>query len=732
MQPDRLIGTTIADRYELIAQLGKGRSGVVFRAKHRQLQRIVAVKILAQDHNDDAHAIARFEREARSAAILNHPNIVTIYDLGLVPNEYAYIVMEFVEGMDLGQVFGTEGRLPITRTIRICSQICSALSHAHNKSVVHRDLKPGNIMLQDLEDYPDFVKIVDFGLAKRVSTEAASVDSLTMDGQVFGTPAYMSPEQCQGRSLDGRSDIYALGCLCFKMLTGSMPITGMSIMDMMHAHIHTPPHTFEEVYSEGPIPNAMQNVVYKALSKDPAQRQQTMAQFRQELLSAMVEQSAAAPILNIGAPPIDEPTTNERQVAELQKSAQAGNRQAQYELAVKLEHGQGVPLSKDGAAYWLAQSAQSGYAQAQFQLGNKLLLGEGCERDASKAVFWFLKAAEQGNEQAAWQLAACYEKGEGVQIDTLQAINWYKFLLSKGHRRAEERLAACYITCLKSCIMVEGLLDWIKTSTYASDPETLYQLSVFLRRTARSEPAEIIKTLSTAAQLGHKMAQYELGVAYLRGEHIPRNDVEGVRWLKSASDSGNLEATVALAGCLCSGLGATPDAAGALVLLQKAVDNDNLQAKAVLGCLLLTGDGAPRNIVRGVALLKEAAEGGDSFAQWKFALCHKSGIGVARDPKKCDHWFAQSAANYFNQGPLWQWTSTQLRFQEALEYFQSLVSAGSKQGPFWLGIALEHGIGTAPNPARALEYYKTAAQRGLPEAEALAATLQQALAARRA
>lgn len=731
MRPDRLIGTTIADRYELIAQLGKGRGGVVYRARHRQLDRIVAVKVLFQDHNEDAVAMARFEREARSAAFLHHPNIVTIFDLGVIPDQYAYIVMEFIEGIDLGRVFGSEGRLPLSRAVKICAQICSALSHAHNRAMIHRDLKPSNIMLQDLEDYPDFVKIVDFGLAKRVKADGESSEGLTMDGQIFGTPAYMSPEQCQGQLLDGRSDVYALGCLCFKMLTGSMPHTGMSIVEIMHAHVHQPPHTFEEVYREGAIPRAVQQVIYKALAKQPDQRQKSMAQFRQELLAAVVEPSA--PGTQIAAPaaaPVDQ-TTHDRLLAALQEAAQAGNLQSQYELSIKMEHGEGVPLNKDGAAYWLKRSAQGGFPQAQFHLGQRFFSGEGGEKDSSKAVFWYLKSAEQGNEQAAWQLANCFENGDGIERNIPKAISWYKWLLNHGNHNAEEKLSNCYMQCLKEGLAADGIVEWVKRGTTRNDPEALYHFAHFLRKVDHPVRTEIIEALTNSAQLGHHQAQFELGMLYLNGELLPRNEREAAQWFKAASDAGHLDGTLWYAACLSTGLGVAPDLATALTLLERAAHNGQLQAKTILGCIMLTGDGIKRNIVRGSALLIEAASNGDSLGQWKLALCHKSGIGAIKDPKKCEQWFVKSAERYFDPGPPWNWTSPQLRFNEAIEYFDSAAAAGNRNALYWMGIVFQFGRAVNRDPVKALDYYRKAAQRGLPEAEAQAASLQQAVADQR-
>ena len=202
--PEAFIGIVLADRYELSSVLGQGQGGMVFKARHRQLDRFVALKMLTPDTLADKTAFMRFEREAHAIGRLNHPNIVTVFDVGRWRNERPFIVMDFIDGQDLQELIGKDGRLPISRAIRICSQICSALSHAHKRGVIHRDLKPRNIMIIDAEDIVDFVKVVDFGIAKPCDSDQA--EALTLDGYVVGTPLFMSPEQCSSQPVDARTD----------------------------------------------------------------------------------------------------------------------------------------------------------------------------------------------------------------------------------------------------------------------------------------------------------------------------------------------------------------------------------------------------------------------------------------------------------------------------------------------------------------------------------------------
>src|SRR5262249_44407493 len=152
---------------------------------------------------------------------------------GLSPENFAFLVLEFLEGEDLHTLLTRESKLPLQKAIGIVSQLCLALGHAHKHGLIHRDLKPSNIMLRNLDGFDDFVKVVDFGIAKRFDADHETVERLTLEGQVLGTPAYMSPEQCQSRTLDARSDIYSLGCVFFRMLTGAPPIIGNNLLDLI-------------------------------------------------------------------------------------------------------------------------------------------------------------------------------------------------------------------------------------------------------------------------------------------------------------------------------------------------------------------------------------------------------------------------------------------------------------------------------------------------------------------
>src|SRR5213595_3874233 len=233
MTQPRLLG----GRYELDGIVGRGGMAEVYRARDLRLDRIVAVKTLREDLARDQTFQARFRREAQSAASLNHPSIVAVYDTGEETAGGAaapYIVMEYVEGRTLRQVLEAEGRLMPQRALELTAQVCAALDQAHRAGIVHRDVKPGNVMLTPSGD----VKVMDFGIARAVTGTGAT---MTQTAAVIGTAHYLSPEQARGEHVDARSDVYSTGCLLYELLTGGPPFSGDSAVAVAYQHVREDP-----------------------------------------------------------------------------------------------------------------------------------------------------------------------------------------------------------------------------------------------------------------------------------------------------------------------------------------------------------------------------------------------------------------------------------------------------------------------------------------------------------
>jgi eukaryotic-like serine/threonine-protein kinase len=280
MTQPRLLG----GRYQVGDTLGYGGMAEVHHGRDVRLGREVAIKVLRADLARDPSFQARFRREAQAAAALNHPSIVAVYDTGdenpgLGPNGHApYIVMEYVDGQTLREVLKTEGRLHPQRAMEMAADICAALDFSHRTGIVHRDIKPGNVMITRAGT----IKVMDFGIARAVADNAATV---TSTHAVIGTAQYLSPEQARGEKVDARSDVYSLGCLLYELLTGHPPFTGDSPVAVAYQHVRenaVPPSR-----SNPDVSPALDAIVMKALAKNPMNRYQTAGEMRTDLLRAM-------------------------------------------------------------------------------------------------------------------------------------------------------------------------------------------------------------------------------------------------------------------------------------------------------------------------------------------------------------------------------------------------------------------------------------------------------------
>jgi eukaryotic-like serine/threonine-protein kinase len=282
VKPDPYVGTSIADRFDIVSLIGSGGMGNVYKARQHSMDRFVAIKILHTDRTTKPTGLRRFQQEAKTASNLSHPNIVNVFDFGVLPDNVPYLVMEYVEGQSLYDVLQS-GPLSIDRTIHIFTQACDALAHAHQKGVVHRDIKPSNIMLVKTDTKSDVVKVLDFGIAKILTPHDESVPSITVTGEVFGSPHYMSPEQCTGKPFDERSDIYSLGCVIYEAITGRPPVSGDNVLETIFKHSSDTPQAFSKVRPEVVIPQQLEAIVFKALEKSPENRFQSMAAFKRNL-----------------------------------------------------------------------------------------------------------------------------------------------------------------------------------------------------------------------------------------------------------------------------------------------------------------------------------------------------------------------------------------------------------------------------------------------------------------
>jgi serine/threonine-protein kinase len=287
-----IVGKLIAGKFRVESLLGEGGMGKVYKAKQVALDKVVVLKVLRTALLSDAGTVGRFQREAKAASRLNHPNSISMLDFGQAEDGSLYIAMEFVSGKDLHHIIAEQWPLPEERVVRIITQVLSAVGDAHLAGVIHRDLKPENIMVEQRRGDPDFVKVLDFGIAK-VQDTSEDGPALTRAGFVCGTPEYMSPEQARGAQLDARSDLYAIGVILYQMVTGLLPFESDSAVGFATKHLVEPPPEIPVRRPDAKVSPAMQDLIMRSLSKDPAGRPQTAELFRNELF-AVLDGTAAA------------------------------------------------------------------------------------------------------------------------------------------------------------------------------------------------------------------------------------------------------------------------------------------------------------------------------------------------------------------------------------------------------------------------------------------------------
>ncbi len=274
--------TLIADRYEVLEVLGLGGMGTVYKVRHIHLRnKVFALKILQKLTFE---SVQRFQQEAKACSLLEHPNIVRVRDFGVTGDQQPFMLMDYLEGQSLAEIIKNEGPLSPERVIHLFGQIAGALANAHAQGIIHRDVKPSNIMIRVREDGVEQAILVDFGIAKlSPSEEAKSEKALTQTGEIFGTPKYMSCEQCLGQSVDARSDIYSLGCVMFEALTGNPPFSGDSAYEVIHKQINEAPPDFPERMRKTGIGRRLEALVLKAMAKAPQNRHKLMLELASDL-----------------------------------------------------------------------------------------------------------------------------------------------------------------------------------------------------------------------------------------------------------------------------------------------------------------------------------------------------------------------------------------------------------------------------------------------------------------
>ena len=457
------VEASLDGKYEFISVLGRGGMGAVYKVRHRELGKTFAAKILNPDLVKDKQARRRFHQEAEAESKLTHPNLVAVYEHAVGSGGAPYLVMDYLDGTELATVLDKNGSLTEARALPIFAQIAEALAHAHNKGVVHRDVKPENIILNQ-EGKLDVVKLVDFGIAKVLTNERAT-QRLTQTGEIFGSPLYMSPEQCLGNQQDARSDIYAMGCVMYEVLTGQPPLAGDNPIATILKHVNDAPVPLASKVAPNTISASLQAIIMRCLEKQPSDRYQTA----QELLNDINKVSnggtvkfykprrrrtAPAPMalaaLSIALCcvfVVGWTVAHQRGQTQIKDASPAATTQTAEELMTMAEmyqHSDHEDLPK--AEKYLKQAVNLGSSEACVRLGNLYAWNffYKVPNKYEKAVESFRQAAAKGNPQGFERLGNMYEEGEGVQQDYHKALQCYQSAAAKGDVSALRDLGNLY------------------------------------------------------------------------------------------------------------------------------------------------------------------------------------------------------------------------------------------------------------------------------------------------
>ncbi len=284
-QDQSLTGKTFG-KYQILDLIGKGGMSSVYKTQNLETRRIVACKVLLPRLLDDKKNRRRFEHEAEAAQRLTHKNIINVHDFGETDGQ-PFMIMDYLDGISLSDLIESSGRLPIRRALPIFVQICDALAFAHKRDIVHRDLKPSNIMLSGTEDSPNFTRVVDFGIAKIIKEHTEESTKLTKSGEIFGSPLYMSPEQCMGQPVDRRTDIYSFGILMYEVIKGKPPLEGPDPLSTMFKQMNDKPEDLGDIDPDARLVQSMENIIFKCMNKSPAARYQNMESVRTDLEHAI-------------------------------------------------------------------------------------------------------------------------------------------------------------------------------------------------------------------------------------------------------------------------------------------------------------------------------------------------------------------------------------------------------------------------------------------------------------
>lgn len=635
---DSRLGTFIAGKYEVLSVLGRGGLGVVYKAKQKHLERMCAVKVLTEKFSEDPTSFQRFEREARIASSLNNDNIISVFDFGLADEGYAYLVMEYVEGEDLDTILRRQGRVEPARAIPLFLCVTTALNFAHASSVVHRDLKPSNVMISTDEAGQELVKLVDFGMAKSFSETRDNDEQLTAEGRVLGTPAYMSPEQCLGKPVDARTDIYAMGALMYKVITGFPPFSGGSVYSVMTAHVSETPQPISQIAPELDICD-LERAIMKCLEKDPDKRYQSAMELRADLEMALVAcwSSAGGQDSQTSNTVLTVVPENMGDFESTHRAALKGDPTAQYQLAIVFREGKLVGQDDFEYVKWLKKAAEGGNALAMNDLGAAYEYGP-APYDMEAAKSWYRKAAENGVAAAMCDVACFLEQDEEFG----PMIKWFRKSAEAGFSIGQSNYARCLYYGIGVPKNYAEALKWMDAALM-NDPDN--ESALYMKgfcylegHGLKADSRKAAELFARSAELDNGRACIELARLYTMGDGVAQNHEEAKRLLLRALELGMDWAKEDLDRLEARRLERSLDSASVQNWLWNADFEMMSKAESQLMEVMALPERKGRDsndpearIRQIVSELYLLAETGHELGSLLLARCYETGVGVTQD-----------------------------------------------------------------------------------------------------
>ncbi len=694
-------GALLAGRYSVVKQLGQGGMGSVWLVKDTKLDnKLFAVKMLPSILVTNKRAYAQVKREALVAMKLVHPNIVQVraFEEDSAQGN-PFIVMDYIEGETLDDLLGEKGTLTEEETVRILKPVAAALDYAHGEGIVHRDVKPGNIIIR--KDGRPF--ILDFGIAREMQETMTRVTGKLSSGTLM----YMSPEQLNGAAPKPAQDVYSFAAMAYECLKGEPPFSRGQIEHQIETKIPDPlpggPRSCAAAIMSGmekdpqKRPGSCSAVLAAGWTRSGSVGTPVVTRFNWKWIgaAAIVLAALVAGIfgymsyrenkntaLAIAAFTADPPRWSEGFT--LAQKADRDDAEIQFYIGKCYFQGNGVAKDEAEAVKWYRKAAEQGHVKAQNNLGMCYALGEGVAQDYGEAVKWFRKAAEQGYAGAQNNLGLCCEKGQGVAQDKTEAVKWYRKAAEQGVAQAQCGLGTCYA----------------KGKGVAQDY------------------GEAVRWYRKAAEQGDAVAQCNLGWCYAKGEGVAQDYVEAAKWYRKAAEQGYAAAQYNLGLCYDNGNGVAQDYVEAVKWYRKAADQGNAQAQCNLGLRYAKGEGVVQDYAEAARWFRKAAEQGDAVAQCSLGGCYYEGNGVAQDYAEAVRWYRKAADQGFAQAQYdlgvcyYNGDGVEQDYVEAVKWWRKAAEQGDAAAQFFLGVCYALGRGVAEDKTEAVKWYRKAAEQG--------------------